>query len=266
MKLPNWLGILALCVMVPSLLMAATVRDVSFESDGRTYVSCVVAPDTKEPLPGVFMVPNWMGVTDAAKEKAARIADMGYVVYVADLYSKDVRPKNSEEASAAASALRSDRTLMRKRLQAALDHFQSLEKEFPIRPGEYAAIGFCFGGGAILELARTGAPLKAFVSFHGDLTSPTLETDSKNIKGSVLVLHGADDPFVPPADVQKFEAAMRKSGVDWQLNSYGGAVHSFTDPSANRPGAAEYNPVVARRAFAEMNRLFGEVFGKKEKP
>ena len=121
------------------------------------------------------------------------------------------------------------------------------------------AIGFCFGGGAILELARSGAPLSAFVSFHGNLDTPN-PADNGNIRGSVLVLHGADDPAVPKAQVDDFVAAMQNTEVDWQLVSYGNAVHSFTDPYANVPGRNEYNPLVAERAFKAMNDLLDQAF------
>ncbi|MGF1657222.1 MAG: dienelactone hydrolase family protein [Verrucomicrobiales bacterium] len=242
------------------LIAENEIRTVGFQVDELTFESSVVIPPTEKDLPGIFMVPNWLGNTEAAQAKAGRIAEMGFVVYVADVYTAEVRPEGPDEAGEVASALRADRELMRQRLQAAFTHFQSLEESLPVQSGQYGAIGFCFGGGAILELARTGAPLQAFVSFHGDLASPTLESDSKNITGKVLVLHGADDPLVPVEDVLAFASAVREAGVDWQINSYGGAVHSFTDPFADMTGVAEYNEVVAERAFAEMRRLFSEVF------
>src|SRR5690606_14483720 len=156
-----------------------------------------VRPESKDPLPGVFIIPSWMGPNENTRKKAERVAEMGYVVYLADLYSENVRPTSPAEAAAAAGQLRQDRALMRKRVLAAFDHFRSIAPENGVAENQFAAIGFCFGGGAILELARTGAPLAAFVSFHGDLQSPTLSGDSGKIAGKVLVLHGADDPAVP---------------------------------------------------------------------
>ena len=122
-----------------------------------------------------------------------------------------------------------------------------------------AAFGFCFGGCCALELARTGAPLKAAVSFHGTLDT-TNPADAKNIKGKVLVLHGASDPLVPKEQLPAFEAEMNAANVDWQLLSYGGAFHSFTDPHANNPGVQMYNPTVSKRAFTAMHNLLDEVF------
>ncbi len=239
-----------------------TVRKLAYDHAGDAYAPVLVQP-TNAPsaqLPGVLMVPNWMGVTDNAIAKASKIAAMGYTVYIADLYTAEVRPTNGQEAGAAAGAVRADRALMRARTQAAFDHFRSLAAESGVPADNYAAIGFCFGGGAVLEFARSGAPLKAFVSFHGDLLSPTLDADSKNIVGRVLALHGDADPYVPDAHVQTWLAAMRSTKADWQFVAYSGAVHSFTDPTAKNPGQAEYNPLVAARAFAAMHTLFQEVF------
>ncbi len=256
-----------LTLNIVSLLAAAAtpvhsaefeVKKVEFKLDDVAYESAVVHPAGGENLPGIFMVPNWMGVTDGAIKKAQRVAEMGYVVYVADVYSKDVRPAGPDEAGAAATALREDRPEMRKRTTAALEHFRSMADDLPLKTDSIGAIGFCFGGGAILEMARAGADLKGFVSFHGDLLSPTLAGDSGKIQGSVLVLHGAADPYVPAEDVNAFEAAMTKAEKDWQLVSFGGAVHSFTDPTANNPGQAQYDETSAKRAFNYMHSFFQE--------
>lgn len=261
-KLRAWGWVLALFgagALAPLFAAEPVVRRLAFERDGVAYAPALVMPAEGRGLPGVLMVPNWMGVTEAAIAKAAKVAAMGYVVYVADLYTAAVRPADAQEAGAAAGAVRADRALMRTRAQAAFDHFRSLAGETGVPEGKYGAIGFCFGGGAVLEFARAGAPLRAVVSFHGDLLSPTLAADSRNILGSVLVLHGDADPFVPIEHVGQWHAAMRAaSGVDWQFVAYAGAVHSFTDPTAAMPGRAEYNPVVAARAFAHMHTLFQE--------
>ncbi len=236
------------------------VSSVEFKHNGTTYASTVVVPKSDKPLPGVLMVPNWLGVSPNSIEKAKRVAkEAGVVVYVADVYGKDVRPTGPEEAGPIAGKLKGDPAELTSRTQAALKHFQSLAKEVPFEGEKIAAIGFCFGGSTILELARDGAPLEAFVSFHGSLDSPTLANSDK-IQGSVLVLHGDADPFVPPTEVRAFEDAMRKTNVDWELVSFGGVVHSFTNPHANDPGKSLYNPKAAARSFAAMTQLFSEVF------
>lgn len=261
-KLKGWVWVLVFFgvgVLAPLCAADPVVRRLNFEHDGAAYAPALVMPSDARGLPGVLMVPNWMGVTDAAIAKAAKVAALGYVVYVADLYTASVRPADAQEAGAAAGAVRADRGLMRARTQAAFDHFRSLAGDTGVPEGRYGAIGFCFGGGAVLEFARAGAPLRAFVSFHGDLLSPTLEADSGKIKGSVLVLHGDADPFVPTEHVGQWQTAMRSAaGVDWQFVAYSGAVHSFTDPTATMPGRAEFHPVVAARAFAHMHTFFQE--------
>lgn len=253
--------------IIASLLLASTiglaqaatqVERIDYQIDGQPYQGLLVYDDTvTTPRPGLLMVPNWLGATERAAEKAARAAGDKYVVFVADLYGKGARPSGPEDAGKFAGALRGDRPLMRKRAQASLDEL--LKRTDKVDTRRVAAIGFCFGGGAILELARSGAPLSAFVSFHGNLDTPNA-ADNGNIKGSVLVLHGADDPAVPKQQVDDFVAAMQKTDVDWQLVSYGNAVHSFTDPHAKVPGRNEYNPLVAERAFQAMNDLLDQAF------
>ncbi|MFO7704141.1 MAG: dienelactone hydrolase family protein [Halopseudomonas sp.] len=234
------------------------VNPVAYEIDGEAYEGMLVYDDaTREARPGLLMVPNWMGVTENAAKKAYRAGGSEYVVFVADMYGKDKRPENAEQAGKQATLLRSDRALMRKRVNAALEVFKTQTDEVALDTRKLAAIGFCFGGGTVLELARSGTVIGAVVSFHGNLDTPD-PADAKAIKTPVLVLHGADDPYVPTEQVQAFEAEMREAGVDWQLISYGGAVHSFTDPTAKMTGQAEYHPVVAERAFQAMHQLLDE--------
>ncbi|MES2819035.1 MAG: dienelactone hydrolase family protein [Pseudomonadota bacterium] len=239
---------------------AVVVKPVAYQIDGEAFEGRLIYDDAvKTPRPGLVMVPNWLGVTDASAEKAARAAGDKYVVFMADLYGKAVRPSNPDEAKAAATAVRGDRPLMRKRAQAAVEVLKAQGSQVALDTSKLGAIGFCFGGGAVLELARSGADLKGFVSFHGNLDTPD-PADARNIKAPVLVLHGADDPAVPQAQVEGFIAEMKAAKTDWQLVSYGGAVHSFTDPYAKVPGRNEYHPVAAKRSFEAMDALFDEVF------
>ena len=207
--------------------------------------------------PGVIIAHQWKGLTDYEKSRANQLAQMGYVVLCADVYGKGVRADNPKDAGALAGKYKGDRKLLRARINAALDFLKTHEK---VNTDQIAAIGYCFGGTTILELARSGADVKAFVSFHGGLSSPTPE-DAMNIKGKVLVLHGADDPNVPSAEVLAFEKEMRDAKVDWQLVAYGGAVHAFTQKEAgndNSKGAA-YNEKADLRSWREMNAFFAEV-------
>lgn len=237
------------------------IKPVAYDIDGEAYEGMLVYDNAvTEPRPGILMVPNWMGVTENAAKKAQQVSGSDYVVFVADMYGRTIRPQNATEAGQAATLVRSDRALMRTRVNAALDVFKA-QQEVALDSSRMSAIGFCFGGGTVLELARSGTEIAGVVSFHGNLDTPNAE-DAKGIRTSVLVLHGADDPYVPPEQVQAFEREMRNAGVDWQLVSYGGAVHSFTDPTAAMPGQAEYHPVVAARAFRAMRDFIAESQGE----
>ncbi|MDN3220782.1 dienelactone hydrolase family protein [Pseudomonas nunensis] len=236
-----------------------TVRSVVYQVDGQSYESRLAFDaDHKGPRPGLLMAPNWMGISAGAEEIAKSVASKGYVVLIADLYGQSVRPQNGDEAGAAMMPLKNDRGLLRQCMQAAFEQLQG-QGDVAVDTSKLATFGFCFGGCCALELARSGAPVKAAVSFHGSLDTPNVN-DAKNIKGSVLVLHGASDPLVPKEQLPAFEEEMNAAGVDWQLLSYGGAVHSFTDPHANVPGKMMYDAKTAGRAFVSMHNLLDEVF------
>lgn len=260
MRLPTCFRLLV-AVGLPAVLTAAVeIHPLTFTHEGKAYAPVLVHPAGAPGLPGLLMVPSWLGVTPQTIEKASRIAAMGYVIYVADAYGTDERPADGRAARELVGTLRGDRSLMRERVRIAHEHFLTLAGRTGVPAGHYAAIGFCFGGGAILEYARSGGDLAAFVSFHGDLLSPTLVSESAHITGRVLVLHGDADPIVPPDHVNQWLGVMRATTADWQFVSYGGAVHSFTNPHANSPGSSQYHPAVARRSFAAMRQLLDEVF------
>lgn len=241
-------------------------HDLVLDIGGTACAASVVwDPATNAAQPGILMIPNWMGLTPASLDKARRVAGLGYVVYVADVYGVDVRPTDAATARQAATALRSDRPLMRQRVRAHLDHFATLangEAAVPVDVERIAAIGFCFGGGSVLELARSGAPVPAVVSFHGNLDTPN-PADANNITASILVLHGAIDPAVPAEQVTAFQAEMEAAQVDYQFVAFGGAVHSFTDPHANTPGRSLYDERSAARAFALMHSFLTERFASR---
>ncbi|WXL27499.1 dienelactone hydrolase family protein [Ectopseudomonas mendocina] len=239
------------------------VESVTYEVEGKSFEGLLVrAAGVTGLRPGLVMVPNWLGLNRDAAENAAQVAGERYVVLVADVYGKETRPANTEEAQELTEQLRAgDRSLLRKRAQGAVDFLRTRAAELTINTEQLGAVGFCFGGCTILELARSGSDLKGFVSFHGSLDTPQ-PADAQNIKAPVLVLHGADDPIVPQAQVDAFITEMKATKADWQFVTYGGAVHSFTSPQANVPGFAEYHPVAAERAYKAMDDFFTEVFGR----
>jgi len=210
------------------------------------------------PCPGVLVVHEWMGLGPYAKMRADKLAQLGYVAFAADIYGKGIRPKNADEAAAQAAIYRKDRPLMRRRAQAAL---QVLADNKLVDRKRIAAIGYCFGGGTVLELARSGADLAGVVSFHGNLDTPN-PADAKNIKGKILVQHGGSDPYVPAEQLAAFEKEMGDAGVNWQVIIYGGAVHSFTNPDSGTDPSkgAAYNEQADRRSWLAMKQFFEETF------
>jgi dienelactone hydrolase len=184
------------------------------------------------------------------------LARLGYVAFASDIYGKGVLAKDAKEAAALAGIYLGDRKLLRARASAGLDVLRNRPE---VDPKRLAAIGYCFGGTTVLELARSGADLASVVSFHGLLNTQT-PGDARNINGKVLVLHGGDDPYVPMKQVEAFQEEMRNGGVDWQFVTYGGAVHRFTNPEAgndNSKGAA-YNERADRRSWEAMKDFFAE--------
>ncbi len=254
-----------LALAMAAMLLAGTARAEIIARDfayrhGDVELEGYIAYDdsAKERRPGVLVVHEWMGLGENAKKRARMLAEEGYVAFAVDMYGKGVRAKDTKEAGALAGKYKGDRDLMRARIRAGLDE---LLKRDDVDPARVAAIGYCFGGTTVLELARSGAPIAGVVSFHGGLDAPKPAAKG-DMKAKVLVLHGADDPFVKPEEVAGFEKEMRDSGADWQMTSYGGAVHSFTNPDAgndNSRGAA-YNETADRRSWRAMKDFLAELF------
>lgn len=208
--------------------------------------------------PAVMLVHEWTGIGDYVKGRVEQLAGMGYLAFAADIYGKGIRPVTRDEAAAQASIYRDDRALMRERALAGLNELRQHELADKER---VAALGYCFGGGVVLELARAGADVRGVVSFHGNLDTPD-PADAENIKAKVLVLHGAADPYVPAEQVTAFEKEMNEAGVDWYLVSYGNAVHSFTNPSSgdDPSSGAAYNEKAEERSWRAMQAFFNEIF------
>jgi len=239
----------------------AAVRTETVEyTDGDTVLEGYLAYDdaSMEKRPAVLIVHEWTGIGPYVKRRAEQLAELGYVAFAIDIYGKGIRPANAEEAAKQAGIYRADRQLMRRRAAAGLEQ---VKKCSMVDPDRIAAIGYCFGGGVVLELARSGADLKGVISFHGNLDTPNPE-DAKNIRGKVLVLHGADDPHISAEQIAAFQKEMRDAKVDWEMIFYGNAVHSFSNPdSGSDPSTgAAYNKEADMRSWEAMKEFFKEIF------
>lgn len=241
--------------------MSEIVRQpVKYQVNGKDFEGCLLYRRDSRPDRGLLMAPNFFGINDNAINIASRQVNDRQVVFVFDPFGVDVKPSNPDQAMQAMGDLRGDNDELRARVNAGLETLRSEAGKLGVSGDRLAAYGFCFGGACVLELARSGADVRATISFHGLLNTPDPQT-TKAISGPVLVLNGADDPMVSPQAKADFKQEMDATGADWQLTDFGGAVHSFTDEGANMPGQSMYAPKVARRAFAAMEDLLEEVFG-----
>jgi dienelactone hydrolase len=210
------------------------------------------------PRPGVLLVHDWTGLQDYAKDRAKMIAGLGYVAFAADIYGKGVRPTDPKDCADQAGKYKNDLPLLRRRVSAGLNE---LKRQKNVDPDKLAAIGFCFGGTSVLELARSGADVKGVVTFHGGL-STTMPAAPGAVKAKLLILHGGDDPFVKPAEVEGFKKEMADAKADMKFIAYPGAVHSFTKKEAGSdPSKGQaYNEKADKESWAEMKKFFNEIF------
>jgi len=209
------------------------------------------------PRPGVLVSHAWGGRSEFEDRKAERLAELGYVGFALDMYGKGVSGSSPEENSRLMAPFLDDRKLLQDRMGVALDQ---LRAQAHVDADRIAAIGFCFGGLCVLDLARSGADLRGVVSFHG-LLEPPGNTDGNRMIAKALLLHGWKDPLATPDKVLALSEEMEALGADWQLNAYGNAVHAFTNPAAqDAANGMFYDPVVERRAFDSMWMFLNEVF------
>lgn len=254
----------ALCLAAVPALAGMRADPVEWEIDGDRYAGFLVYDDASATKrPGLVMVPNWRGVNDSAVDKARAIAGDDYVVLVADLYGADVRPKDNAEAGRAAAPLRGDRPEMRKRMRHAVDVLAAQAGRAPLDADRIGAFGYCFGGTAVLELARDDADVAGVVSLHGGLGTP-LPAAAGAVEASVLVLNGADDRGIGDQDIRAFQDEMDAAGADWQFVNFSGAVHCFAEPDAGSDPESNcrYHERSARRAHEMLHDFFRERFAR----
>jgi dienelactone hydrolase len=213
--------------------------------------------------PLLLMAPNWLGVNEHAIKRAAMMAGKKYVAFVADMYGGGKTCAGPPEAAELANGVRADALERRRRITCALEALRSESDRRGIGDLErQAAVGFCFGGGNVLELARTGADIQAAICLHGDLVTP-LPAKPGDIKAEICVLHGSHDPIVPKKDRDAFEAEMEGCGATWQMLVFGGLLHSFSEEESNAPGIAQYDPGAARQSYAMIDEIATAAFEGK---
>lgn len=234
-------------------------KNVSYQHDGIELEGYLAYEDSfKGKQPAVLIVHEWWGLNDYARKRAEQLAAMGYIAFALDMYGKGKVTRHPKQAAEWMRQINSSVHLWQQRALAGLD---VLKKEPRTDTKRIAAIGYCFGGATVQQLAYSGANIRGIVSFHGSLLSPT-DHQAKRAKAKILICHGAADPFIKAEIVQNYLAAMGKSGLDWQMIIYGGAKHSFTNPDADKAGmeALKYSEFADKRSWSHMKKFFEEIF------
>ncbi len=254
-----------------SLLLWATIAFSSFGQgkaltyfDGKEALNGYIAKakTTKKNAPGVVILPAWIGGNAHTNHTADELAAIGYHALVADIYGEGKNPKSPAEAKELSSYYKNNPDIYQYRIKLAIDELIKQGAD----PANMAVIGYCFGGTGAIEAARGGLPVKGVVSIHGGLGKDTTLANAP-IVSRVLVLHGANDPYVPQAQVSAFQQEMRASKADWQMIYYANAVHAFTEPAAgndNSKGAA-YNELAAKRSWEHLKLFLGDLFSNSGK-
>lgn len=239
-------------------------KTVEYTAQGVVMKSYLAYNDQiKEKRPGVLVVPEWWGLNDYVRKRARMLADLGYTALAVDMYGGGKVVTTPEDAGKLSSELMKNFDVAKARFMAALD---VLKQQPGVDPTRIAAIGYCFGGGVVLNMARQGADLKGVVSFHGNLTAVN-PAQSGDVKAKILVLHGGADKIAPPKQVEAFEQEMKSAGADYRLISYPGAMHSFTNPESTQLGKKfhlpiGYNADADRKSWAEMKGFLKNVFSE----
>lgn len=255
----NLLCLVTVLCFSHSVMAEVKTQSVDYMAEGVTMEGYLAYDDAiSGPRPGIMIAHDWMGLSDFTKKKAEQLAKEGYVAFAVDIYGKDIRAQNNEEAEKLSALYKNNRPLFQAHMKSAYDKFLKMKQ---VNPKKIMVMGYCFGGMAALELARTGVPLVGTATFHGTLSNPT-PANAKNIKGPVLVMHGADDPFVNKKEVEGFKKEMNNTQVKLTFVEYPGAVHAFTNPNAgndNLKGAA-YNEAADKKSWLDFEKFLKKIF------
>jgi dienelactone hydrolase len=256
-----FLGFAAVQVMAVSAHAAVQTKKVTYKHGAVECHGYLAWDDAvKGQRPGVLVVHEWWGLNDYARQRAEQLAKLGYVAFAADMYGEGKTVAHPKDAGELSGKVRADVEEWRKRATAALE---TLKAQPQCDKTKLAAIGYCFGGSTALQLAFAGADLKAVVSFHGALPTPT-DAEVKQIRAAILVCHGADDTFIPEKAIKEFRQALDKGGAKYEFIAYAGARHSFTVPDADKHGIAglKYDKTADEDSWKRMLKLFADKFGK----
>lgn len=241
--------------------MTIKTRTVDYVHGGKALEGILAFDDARSGArPAVIVSHAWAGRTDFEVRMAKRLAGLGYAGFALDLYGKGITGASAGECQALMAPFVEDRAM----LQSRLGHVVNVVKQLAqVNAGEIAAIGFCFGGLCVLDLARSGAQISGVASFHG-LINPPGNTDGKQIKAKVVAFHGWDDPLAKPDAVIALGKELTDAGADWQIHAYGGTMHAFTNPHANDPAfGTVYNETATKRSWESLERFLGECFERR---
>ena len=238
--------------------MGIDTRTIEYRDGDEVFEAYMASDDScRDARPGVLISHAWAGRGKQEEHRAQQLAELGYVGFALDLYGKGKRGKSKEENAALMQPLLDDRRVLQRRMNMALD---VCRKQKEVDVNRVAAMGFCFGGLCVLDLARTGAEVAGVASFHG-LFSPPGNTEGKRISAKVLVLHGWDDPMAKPDQVLTLAEELSTMGADWQIHAYGNTVHAFSNPAADDPDfGTVYDANADRRSWQSLQLFLAEIF------
>ena len=242
-------------------------KPVEYTAEGVVMKGCLAYDkDIKGNRPGVLVVHEWWGHNEYARKRARMLANMGYTALAVDMYGDGKQAMHPDDAGKFSSELMKNFDTAKARFMAA---FEFLKKQSTVDPGQIAAIGYCFGGGVVLNMARQGIDLKGVASFHGSLTA-VKPAEPGTVKAKILVLHGADDKFIKPEQIEGFKQEMKTAGADFQFISYPGVIHSFTNPDADEYAKRfklplGYNAEADKMSWEELRKFFDAIFISKAK-
>jgi dienelactone hydrolase len=257
----KWIIAAACALFLCACQKKIETQDLTYQVAGQDFKGYLALPPGAGRVPGILIVHEWWGHNEYARNRARMLAELGYAALAIDMFGDGKQAEHPDQAGKFAAQALADFPLAEKRFRSAMELLQNNPR---VEPQSIAAIGYCFGGGVVLNMARAGVPLRGVVSFHGSL-GPVVKAQQGVVQAHVLVLHGQDDPFVPGDAIDAFNAEMKAAGVDYKFIAYPGAKHAFTNPAATENGKKfniplAYDEEADKKSWQEMQNFFKEVF------